>query len=110
MIWSTHMPFHIPWIFEFSSTLVTHMFIFHMNFGFMVNDVSFGICCIIAEITFEIFFRLVNMNCPLVIIKWENTIKCFATYITAESFLIFGCVIIFLMFIDGMPSKMNRRG
>ena len=56
------MPFHVKGISEFSTTLITHVLVVIMNFCFMINNISFGIRCVIAEVTFEIFFSLVHMS------------------------------------------------
>ena len=37
----------------------------------------------------------------------DSYIKCFATFITAKRFLVFGGVIVLLVLINGMSSKMN---
>jgi hypothetical protein len=47
---------------ESLSTLVANMFIFVVNFSFVIQNVSFGIRGVITKITLEILLSLVYMS------------------------------------------------
>ena len=84
------------------------MFIFVVNFSFVIQNVSFGIRGVIAKITLEILLSLVHMGSPLVDCKQMRFLESFATFFTTVGFIVFSGIIVFFVFVNTMSSEMHR--
>ena len=84
------------------------MFIFVVNFGFVIQNVSFGIRGVITKITLEILLGFIHMSSPLVDGKQMRFLESFSTFFTTIRFVVFSGIIVFFVFVNTMSSEMHR--